>query len=148
MPEHTQTGRRLQVLLVDDSPQDIRLIQEAFKENDIPAHLSVAGDGEQAMAFLRRQGEYAGSPRPNFILLDLNMPRKNGREVLAEIKGSKEFRQIPVMILSTSTHMDDVMQAYDLHANCYMSKPTDLDSLMRLGKRLKAFWVCSVLLPF
>lgn len=146
---HRRTIRRapLDILLVEDSPGEIRLIQEAFKETGFASHLSIVRDGEQAMAFLRKEGIYADSPRPVFILLDLNLPRKSGREVLAEIKAEKTLRQIPVVVLSTSTSEDDVRHAYDLHANCYIAKPLDMDTLMMLRKTLEEFWLGTVLLP-
>jgi chemotaxis family two-component system response regulator Rcp1 len=139
--------KKVEVLLVEDNPGDIRLIQEAFHEGEMSSNLNVARDGEQAMAYLRQQGIYSGSPRPAFILLDLNLPRKDGREVLAEIKQDKALRQIPVVILSTSTNDDDVRRAYDLHANCYVPKPLDIDQLVHIGKSLEEFWLTTVLLP-
>ena len=145
-PQLTQC-KKAEVLLVEDNPGDIRLIQEAFKDGEISSHLNITRDGEQAMAYLRQEGKYARSPRPAFILLDLNLPRKDGREVLAEIKGDKRFRQIPVVILSTSTSVEDVRRAYDLHANCYVPKPLDMDQLVHLGKSLEEFWLATVLLP-
>ncbi|HTB14155.1 MAG TPA: response regulator [Bryobacteraceae bacterium] len=139
--------KKFEVLLVEDNPGDIRLIQEAFKEGDVFSHLNIARDGEQAMAYLRQEGAYSNSPRPAFILLDLNLPRKDGREVLAEIKGDSTLRQIPVVILSTSTNVEDVRRAYDLHANCYVPKPFDVDRLGQLGRTLEEFWLNTVLLP-
>jgi chemotaxis family two-component system response regulator Rcp1 len=139
--------KKFEVLLVEDNPGDIRLIQEAFKDGEVSSHLNIARDGEQAMAYLRQEGTYARSPRPAFILLDLNLPRKDGREVLAEIKGDKALRQIPVVILSTSTNVEDVRRAYDLHANCYVPKPLDVDQLVELGKTLEGFWLNTALLP-
>jgi chemotaxis family two-component system response regulator Rcp1 len=136
-----------EILLVEDNPGDIRLIQEAFKEGGFSSHLNITRDGEQALAFLRREGVYSKSPRPAFIILDLNLPRKDGREVLAEIKREKTLRQIPVVILSTSTSAEDILNAYDLHANCYIPKPLDLDSLVQLGKALEGFWLTTAILP-
>jgi CheY-like chemotaxis protein len=136
-----------EILLVEDSPGDIRLIQEAFKESGFSSRLNIARDGEQALAFLHQQGEYSKSPRPAFIILDLNLPRKDGREVLAEIKKDKGLRQIPVVILSTSTSAEDVLQAYDLHANCYIPKPLDIEHLVRLGRSLEEFWLSTAILP-
>lgn len=137
----------VEILLVEDNPGDIRLMQEAFKESGFASHLNIARDGEQALSFLRREGIYRESPRPAFILLDLNLPRKDGREVLAEIKKEEGLRQIPVVILSTSTSDEDVLRAYDLHANCYVPKPLDMDNLMQLGKSLEEFWLSTALLP-
>jgi two-component system, chemotaxis family, response regulator Rcp1 len=139
--------KKVEVLLVEDNAGDIRLLQEAFKEGDISSNLGIARDGEQAMAYLRQEGIYLLSPRPAFILLDLNLPRKDGREVLAEIKGDKSLRQIPVVILSTSTNAEDVRRAYDLHANCYVAKPLDVDRLVELGRSLEDFFLRTVLLP-
>ena len=144
-PDPSACGH-LQVLLVEDNPSDVRLMQEAFKESGMPGHLNVVRDGEQAMAFLRREGEYRYSPRPSFILLDLNLPRKDGREVLAEIKREAKLCQIPVLVLSTSTRPEDVAQVYSLHANCYIAKPLDLAKLLLLAEQLKAFWFCTVIL--
>jgi two-component system, chemotaxis family, response regulator Rcp1 len=139
--------KKVEVLLVEDNPGDIRLIQEAFKEGEVYSHLNITRDGEQAMAYLRQEGTYSRSPRPAFILLDLNLPRKDGREVLEEIKSDKGLRQIPVVILSTSTNAEDVRRAYDLHANCYVPKPLDVDQLVHLGRSLEEFWLSTVLLP-
>jgi len=137
----------VEILLVEDNPGDIRLLQEAFKEGGFTSRLSIARNGEEALAFLRQEGEYAKSPRPAFILLDLNLPRKDGREVLSEIKKEKNLRQIPVVVLSTSTSSEDVRRAYDLHANCYIPKPVDLDKLVQLGRSLEEFWISTALLP-
>jgi chemotaxis family two-component system response regulator Rcp1 len=139
--------KKIEILLVEDNPGDIRLIQEAFHEGGVFSHLNVARDGEQAMAYLRQEGDYSRSPRPAFILLDLNLPRKDGREVLEEIKRDENLRQIPVVILSTSTDEEDIRRAYDLHANCYVPKPIDMDQLVQLGKSLQDFWLNTVILP-
>jgi two-component system, chemotaxis family, response regulator Rcp1 len=147
MPATSSIRDLVQILLVEDNPGDIRLIQEAFKESGLCGRLNITRDGEQALAFLRREGEYKDSPRPAFVLLDLNLPRKDGREVLAEIKKEESLRQIPVIILSTSTRAEDISRAYDLHANCYVPKPVDLDKLVMLGEQLKTFWLCMVALP-
>jgi CheY-like chemotaxis protein len=141
------TRPKVEILLVEDNAGDIRLIQEAFKEGGFHKHLNITRDGEEAMAFLRQEGIYSKSPRPVIILLDLNLPRKDGREVLAEIKKDAGFRQIPVVILSTSTNSEDVRNAYDLHANCYVPKPLDLDKLMDLSRSLEEFWFSKVLFP-
>jgi two-component system, chemotaxis family, response regulator Rcp1 len=137
----------IEILLVEDNPGDIRLIQEAFKEGKVSSHLNITRDGEQALAYLRQEGEYAQSPRPAFIILDLNLPRKDGREVLAEIKKDNKLRQIPVVILSTSTSTEDVRYAYDLHANCYVPKPLDMETLVAFGKTLEEFWLSTAILP-
>jgi len=146
---HTRLAHRapVEILLVEDNPGDIRLIQEAFKESGFSSRLSVARDGEQAMAFLRQEGEYSKSPRPAFIILDLNLPRKDGREVLADVKKDKALRQIPVVVLSTSTSTEDILRAYDLHANCYVPKPLDIEHLVQLGRSLEEFWLSTAILP-
>lgn len=148
MSQHKPIPREpVEILLVEDNPGDIRLIMEAFKESGFSSRLNIARDGEQALEFLRQQGEYAKSPRPAFIILDLNLPRKDGREVLMEIKKDKKLRQIPVVVLSTSTSKEDVMRAYDLHANCYVPKPLDIEHLVHLGKSLEEFWLNTAILP-
>lgn len=131
----------VEVLLVEDNPGDVRLLEEAFKDGHFAGRLHVVRDGEQAMAFLRREAPYEESPRPAFILLDLNLPRKGGHEVLNEVKQDSELRQIPVFILSTSTGSQDISTSYDLHANCYIPKPVDLESLVQMSQRLEAFWL-------
>ena len=143
----SSTRASTEILLVEDNPGDIRLMQEAFKEGGFSSRLSVTRDGEQAMAFLHHQGPYANSPRPDLILLDLNLPRKDGREVLAELKQEASLRQIPVVVLSTSTSPEDVRTSYDLHANCYIPKPVDLDTLIELGKVIEHFWLGTAILP-
>ena len=136
-----------EILLVEDNPGDIRLMQEAFKEGGFRSRLNVTRDGEQAMAYLHRTGPYADCPRPDIILLDLNLPRKHGREVLAELKNEADLRQIPVVVLSTSTSPEDVRESYDLHANCYIPKPIDLDGLIELGKLIERYWLATAILP-
>ena len=131
---------RAQVLLVEDNPGDIRL-KEAVKEGAFNSKMHVARDGEQAMAFLRQEGKYAASPRPDLILLDLNLPRKSGREVLTEIKLEQWLCRIPVIILSTSTNPEDIARAYDLHANCYLQKPGSLEELLELCRSIECFWM-------
>ncbi len=140
-------SKSVEILVVEDNEGDIRLMEEAFKQGSLSKNLNVTRDGEQAMAYLRREGVYAKSPRPALILLDLNLPRKDGREVLAEIKNDPLLRRIPVIVLSTSTSAEDVRQAYDLHANCYVPKPLDLDKLLELGRSLEEFWFSKVLFP-
>jgi two-component system, chemotaxis family, response regulator Rcp1 len=137
----------IEVLLVEDNPGDIRLMQEAFREAGFAGRLHIARDGEEAMAFLRREGPYKKSPRPALILLDLNLPRKDGREVLGEIKRDRLLRQIPVFILSTSTGSDDIAKAYDLHANCYIPKPVDLETLVKMSQQIEQFWLSTAVLP-
>jgi chemotaxis family two-component system response regulator Rcp1 len=146
-PAPKQTGRKsIEILLVEDNPGDIRLMQEAFQEGRLASRLNIARDGEQALAFLRREKPYESSPRPAVILLDLNLPRKDGREVLLEIKKEPSLRQIPVVVLSTSTRAADISAAYDLHANCYIPKPVDLDKLIEVGKIIEQFWLHTAIL--
>jgi CheY-like chemotaxis protein len=144
----TSPDNPVEILLVEDNTGDIRLIQEAFKEGGFTSRLSITRDGEQALAFLRREEPYADCPRPVLILLDLHLPRKDGWEVLAEIKQEVGLRQIPVLVLSTSIRTEDVQKAYDLNANCYIQKPADLEKLVRVGKQIEAFWLGMVVLPF
>lgn len=131
----------VEILVVDDNAGDVRLLKEAFREVGVSSVIHVTRDGEQALAFLKRQGAYSNSPRPSLILLDLNLPRKDGREVLAEIKREHSLRRIPVVVLSTSTRREDVARAYDLQANCYIPKPDNLDSLIDIGKLLQKLWL-------
>lgn len=133
---------RKDILLVDDNPGDIRLSQEAWKESRLPNRLHVARDGVEALAFLR-----GGPVRPHLILLDLNLPRKDGREVLADIKKDPALRNIPVVVLSTSKADKDVQDSYDLHANCYISKPLDLDEFVRIVRAIEEFWLATATLP-
>jgi two-component system, chemotaxis family, response regulator Rcp1 len=137
----------IEVLLVEDSPGDVRLTQEAFKDAKVHINLHVASDGTEAMAFLRREGQHVNSPRPDLILLDLNLPKKDGREVLAEIKGSPTLKSIPVVILTTSSLDADILRSYMLHANCYISKPVDLSGFLDVVKSIDNFWLSVVKLP-
>ena len=139
--------RPIEILLVEDNPADIRLAQEAFKEAKLINRLFPTTDGEEALAFLRREGPYADAPRPDLIFLDLNLPRKDGREVLAEIKADPELRRIPVVILTSSSAEEDVVKTYNLHANCYVSKPVDLERFIEVVKSIGDFWVSIVRLP-
>jgi CheY-like chemotaxis protein len=140
-------SRPIEVLLVEDSPGDVRLTQEAFREANTSIHLHVATDGVEAMAFLRREGAHAKAPRPDFILLDLNLPRMDGREVLAEIKQDKGLQTIPTVILTTSESEADIVKSYQLHANCYLSKPVQLTAFEILVKSISNFWLSDVKLP-
>ena len=140
-------SRPVEVLLVEDNPGDVRLTREALKEGKIRNNLNVARDGVEALAFLRREGVHADAPRPDVILLDLNLPRKDGREVLTEVKNDPSLRQIPVVILTSSQAEEDICRAYDLHANCYISKPVDLDQFIRVVKSIEDFWFTVVKLP-
>lgn len=139
--------RPVEILLVEDSPGDVKLTEEALRDADVPNHLNVARDGEEAMRYLRHEGEFAEKPRPDLILLDLNMPRKDGREVLAEIKADPDLRRIPVIILTTSQNEDDVAEAYNLAANCYVAKPVDLDQFLDVVRAIDDFWLTLVKLP-
>ncbi len=135
------------ILLVEDNPGDVRLTEEALKEGKIMNKLSVVNDGVEAMDYLRRRGRYADSDRPDLILLDLNLPKKNGREVLAEIKSDESLRRIPVVILTVSRAEEDILKSYDLHANCYISKPIDFDQFIKVVRTIENFWFSIVLLP-
>jgi CheY-like chemotaxis protein len=140
-------GRPAEVLLVEDSPGDVRLTREALKEGKVRNNLSVVSDGVEAMEFLRREGRYAQAPRPDIVLLDLNMPRKDGREVLAEMKSDESLKRIPVVILTTSEAEQDILKTYDLHANCYLTKPVDLEQFISIVKSVEDFWLTIVQLP-
>lgn len=143
----TKDTRTINILLVEDSPGDVRLTREALREAQVRNHLSVATDGVEALAYLRREGAYASAPRPDIVLLDLNLPRKDGRQVLAEIKSDVQLRQIPVVVLTTSVNTQDVRNAYDLGANCYIAKPVDLDQFLVVIQALESFWLTIVTLP-
>ena len=142
-----QLGRPVEILLVEDNPGDVRLTSEALQEGKIWNRLSVAPDGVEALAFLRREGTHVAAPRPDVILLDLNLPKKDGREVLAEIKSDADLRRIPVVILTTSKAEEDIVKTYDLHANCYITKPVDLAQFLSVVKAIEDFWLCVVKLP-
>lgn len=135
------------ILLVEDNPGDARLTREALKEGKVLNELHVATDGVEALAFLNRDGKYANVPRPDIILLDLNLPRMDGREVLAIIKNDPNFRRIPVVILTTSKAEEDIVRTYDLHANCYITKPVDLDQFLTVVNMVENFWFTIVCLP-
>jgi CheY-like chemotaxis protein len=137
----------IEVLLVEDSPGDVRLTREAFKEAKMHIRLHVAADGAAAMAFLQREGEYIDAPRPDLILLDLNLPKKDGREVLKEIKESATLGSIPVVILTTSEADADILRSYRLHANSYITKPVNLDGFLQVVKSIDNFWLSVVKLP-
>ncbi|MBI4497864.1 MAG: response regulator [Chloroflexi bacterium] len=143
----TDKVRPIEILLVEDNPGDVRLTVEALREGKVRNRLSVVMDGEEAVAFLRRQGQYAEAPRPDLILLDLNLPRKDGREVLAEIKADAQLRMIPVVVLTTSKAEQDILMSYHLHANCYITKPVDLDQFIVAVKSIEDFWLTVVTLP-
>ena len=132
---------------MEDNPGDVRLTQETLKEFKVLNNLSVVGDGVEAMAFLRREGKYATASRPDLILLDLNLPKKDGREVLAEIKVDEQLKRIPVVVLTTSGAEQDILKTYELHANCYITKPVDLDQFSAVIKSIEQFWFTIVKLP-
>ena len=141
------TSEQMEILLVEDNPGDVRLTREAFKEGSLVNRLSVARDGVEALEFLRREGPFSEAPRPDMILLDLNLPRKDGREVLATIKDDGSLKQIPVVVLTTSRDERDIQATYDLHANCYIAKPVDLEHFLEVVKGIEAFWLRTVRLP-
>jgi CheY-like chemotaxis protein len=140
-------SKPLDILLVEDNPADVRLTQEAFREGKILNNFTVARDGVEAMDFLHRRGNHAGAIRPDLILLDLNLPRKDGREVLAEIKSDPSLMRIPVVVLTTSRAEMDIVKSYNLHANCYVVKPVDLDQFINVIKSIDNFWLTAVTLP-
>lgn len=140
-------GRPIEILLVEDSPGDARLAREGLKESKVRNTMHVVGDGVEAMAFLRREGQYRDVPRPDLILLDLNLPRKDGREVLKEVKEDEDLKRIPVVILTISKDEEDVLRTYNLHANCYVVKPIDLNRFIKVVKAVEDFWLTIVKLP-
>ena len=137
----------VEILLVEDNPGDVRLTQEALKESKVTNNLSVAEDGVEALAFLKREGEYADAPRPDLLLLDLNLPKKDGRELLEEIKADDNLKRIPVVVLTTSKAEEDILRMYDQHANCYITKPIDFDQFIDVIKSIEDFWLTIVKLP-
>lgn len=140
-------GNLIDILMVEDNPADARLTAEAFRDAKVLNHMTVVGDGEAAMDYLHRRGRYATASRPDLILLDLNLPKKDGREVLAEIKSDPDLRRIPVVVLTTSDDQRDILRAYDLHVNAYITKPVDLDQFMRIVEAVEDFWLSVVKLP-
>ena len=140
-------GSPIEILMVEDNPADVRLTIEAFKDAKVLNRMNVAEDGEAAMAWLRREGKYADAPRPDLILLDLNLPKKDGREVLAEIKADPDLKRIPVVVLTTSEDQKDILKAYDLHVNAYITKPVDLDQFIKIVEAVENFWLSVVKLP-
>lgn len=141
------SSRPVEILLVEDNPGDVRLTREALKEGKIRNNLNVAGDGVEALRYLRREGPYAQATRPDLILLDLNLPKMDGREVLEAVKADPALRLIPVVVLTSSAAEQDIARAYDLHANCYVSKPVDLDQFIHVVKSIEDFWFSIVKLP-
>lgn len=142
-----ENTRNIEILLVEDNPGDIRLVKEALLENKISNNLNVVGDGVEAMAYLRKEGSYASSSTPDLVLLDLNLPKKDGREVLAEIKLDKTLRVIPVVVLTTSDAEKDILASYEQYVNCYVTKPVDFSSFIEVVKNIEGFWFSIVKLP-
>ena len=147
MDKYETKGNPIEILLVEDNAGDVRLTREALKDAKVLNTLHVVRDGEEAMDYLCRKGKYADAPRPDLVLLDLNLPRKDGREVLAEIKADEDLKRIPVVILTTSKSEEDVLKMYNLHANCYVTKPLDLDQFIRVVQAIEDFWFTVVRLP-
>lgn len=145
--KNDRLGRAADFLLVEDNPGDVRLTQEALKSHKVQNNLHVVNDGEEAMAFLRKQGKYKNAPRPDIILLDLNLPKKDGREVLAEIKSDPGLKAIPVVIITSSEAEQDVIKSYNLNANCYVTKPVNLDQFIKVVQSINDFWLTIVKLP-
>ena len=137
----------IEILLVEDNPGDARLAKEALKESKLMNNLSIAEDGVEAMNFLYKKGKYKNMPRPDLVILDLNLPKKDGREVLAEIKNDDDLKRIPVVILTISKAEEDILKSYNLHANCFITKPIDLDQFIKVVKSIEDFWLTIVILP-
>jgi chemotaxis family two-component system response regulator Rcp1 len=139
--------RSIEILLVEDNPSDVRLVQEGLKDGKLRNSLNVVGDGEDALAFLRNEGEYQHAPHPDLILLDLNLPRVDGREILTQIKSCPDLKHIPVVVLTTSKSEEDILRSYELQANCYITKPVDLDQFIAIVQSIEEFWLTIVRLP-
>lgn len=140
-------GRSIHILLVEDNPLDVELTLESMKEAKVLCRMDVVGDGEEALAYLRKAGRYRDAPTPDLVLLDLNLPRKDGREVLAEVKEDPDLKVIPVVVMTSSEAEADVLKAYRLHANSYVVKPVTLERLIEVVKRIEGFWLDVVMLP-
>jgi two-component system, chemotaxis family, response regulator Rcp1 len=140
-------GKPVEILLIEDNPGDARLALEAIREAKVHNHLTWVADGIEAVAYLRKEGKYSDALRPDLILLDLNLPKKDGREVLADIKADPALRRIPVVVLTTSQAEEDIIKAYNLNANCYISKPVDLDQFIKIVQSIESFWLTIVKLP-
>jgi chemotaxis family two-component system response regulator Rcp1 len=147
MQTNSRQARPVDILLVEDNPGDVRLIREALHNGKLLNQVSTVSDGQQALAFLRKQGSYAQASRPDLILLDLNLPRKDGHEVLAEIKADPDLRSIPVVIVTSSQAEEDILKSYNTHANCYVTKPVDLEKFVAVVRAIEDFWVSIVKLP-
>lgn len=141
------TPAPVEILLVEDNPGDVRLTREALKDAKVANNLNVVSDGEQALDYLNRRGRFADATRPDLVLLDLNLPKVDGREVLASIKADSDLRRIPVVVLTTSSAEEDILRSYDLHANCYVTKPVEFDSFLKIVESIDDFWLSIVRLP-
>ena len=144
---YPETHKPIDILLVEDNPGDARLAKESLKDSKIRNNLDIVGDGEEAMKYLNKEGKYSDVSRPDLILLDLNLPKKDGREVLKEIKEHEDFKRIPVVILTMSKSEEDILKSYNLHANCFITKPIDLDQFIKVVKSIEDFWLTIVKLP-
>jgi len=140
-------GKSVEILLIEDNPADTRLLLEAFKDGKVSNHISTVADGIDALAFLRKEGIFSKAKKPDIIFLDLNLPKKDGREVLREIKSDSNLKNIPVVVLTSSSAEEDILRSYDLHANCYVNKPVDLDQFFNIVKSIENFWLTIVKLP-
>ena len=147
MIKAVRIGKPVEILLVEDNPGDVRLVKESLKDIKVLNNLRVAKDGQEALDFLHREGNHTEAPHPDLILLDLNLPKKDGREVLGEIKADKDLKRIPVVVLTTSKAKEDILKSYNLQANCYITKPVDLDEFVKVIKSIKDFWLTIVKLP-
>jgi chemotaxis family two-component system response regulator Rcp1 len=147
MSARAESTPPVEILLVEDNPGDVRLTKEALREGKVYSNLHWAKDGVEALEFLRREGPHANAPRPDIILLDLNLPKKDGREVLSVIKNDDALKNIPVVVLTTSKSEEDILRSYELHANCYVTKPVDLDQFIRVVQSIDGFWLTVVTLP-
>jgi len=141
------TERVFEILLVEDNDGDVRLTHEMLKEASFRGRLTIARDGQEALAILRHEGPFADAPRPDLILLDLNLPKRDGRELLADIKGDPDLRRVPVLVLTTSNAEDDIVKTYDLHANCYIVKPVGLERFLEVVRSIESFWLGVATLP-
>ena len=139
--------KSVEILLVEDNPSDVRLVQEALKDGKLRNSINVVGDGEKALAFLKKEGDYQDGPHPDLILLDLNLPKVDGREMLAQIKQCPELKRIPVIVLTTSKSEEDILKSYELQANCYITKPVELDQFIAIVQSIEHFWLTIVRLP-
>jgi chemotaxis family two-component system response regulator Rcp1 len=143
----TRVGKPIEILLIEDNPGDVDLARAALEDSKVCNILQVVNDGEEAMTFLRQKGKHKDAPRPDLVLLDLNLPKKDGREVLAEIKSDPDLRRIPVVILTISKDEEDILKSYNLHANCFITKPIDLSQFIKVVKAIEDFWLTIVKLP-